>query len=411
MGAAPSPMQSKPATDSSLVRFRANPAYELVLFDCLPAAEQQALGALGRDPDGYGVLRPREDPRLSLKSVSRDTALLWLTLQNPAPLPRYVLQTLGKQCDQVIGQMVLDGILEIEADGRMLSGPAARALICGEQAESEPESPLAALSRRALEYAEALEISDAAALSARLYMYNRLPASARWRRLLPDEAAVERHLGILNGALARMVERGWMRLPSGGSASGWIAWRSEHTHYEREPAIVYKLYVSPACSELRAGFEATAEALAQSAAFQWKVGADVFGLLRPDKLVVYFRELADLQEAAARIVEKLEGCPAHGVPFTAEVAGRGLLSWGIDPAAEEHTVPWLERESWRLRISNRLACALLLAKTSEQAGAAACRFAMERLRLEGVDTQTWIPTGALAWTEPVRGRSGESPWR
>jgi hypothetical protein len=393
-----------PKAAKSLREFclQASPAYELVLFDRLSPAERQALEELGRDPDGYGVLRPRQDPHLSMKSVSRDMALLWFTLQSPGPLPRYVIQTLGEQCDQVIGQMVLDGILAIDTDGEMLSGPAARSLVCAEQAEPRPEGSLAALSRRALEYAAALEITDAAVLSARLYMYNRLPASRAWRQLLPDQAAVERHLGIRNGATARMLDRGWTRLPSGGGAQGWMAWHSQQTIHGHDSPTTYKLYVSPACSELRAGFQATAEATAQSRAFHWKAGSNVYGLLRPDKIVVYFREFADLQDTAARILEKLERCPAHGVPFTAELAGAGLLSWGIDPPTEQHSVPWLEHESWRLRISNRLATALLLAKASAPTGISGWRFAMDRLRLEGIDTESWTPTRALTWAAPAR---------
>jgi hypothetical protein len=395
-------METKPAKSLREVRLRANPAYELVLFDRLSPSERQTLEGLAGDPDGYGVLRPREDPHKSIKSVSRDMALLWFTLQNPGPLPRYVIQTLGEQCDQVIGQMVLDGIFAIEADGELLSGPAARAIVCAEQAESGPETRLAALSCRALEYADALEITNAVQLSFNLYMYHRIPATRGWRHLLADQAAVERHLGVDNGAGARWLERRWTRLPSGGALQGWMAWRSQRSLLDHDSPTTYKLYVSPACSELRAGFQATAEATAMSRAFFCKVGNDVYGLLRPDKIVVYFREFADLQETAAHILEKLERCPAHGVPFTAEVAGAGLLSWGIDPPTEQHSVPWLERESWRLRICNRLASALSLAKASAPTGISAWRFAMVRLRLEGIDTETWAPTRALTWAEPAR---------
>jgi hypothetical protein len=104
-------------------------------------------------------------------------------------------------------------------------------------------------------------------------------------------------------------------------------------------------------------------------------------------------------------MQKLSGCPLHGVPFTAELAGGGLLSWGIDPPAEKQTVPWLERESWRLWVANRLASALLLAKTSTKADIQPWRFALERLRLEGVDTQTWAPSRMLAWAESGSGES------
>ncbi len=396
-------MTTKPARSLRELCLQANPAYELVLFDRLSTPERLALEALGRDPDGYGILRPREDARLSIKSVSRETALLWFTLQTPGPLPGYVIQSLGEQCDQVIGQMVLDGILAIEADGEMLSGPAARALVCADQPELGLETSLAALSRRALEYAEALEIADASLLSGRLYRYNHLPVSPGWRHLLPNLAAVENHLGIRNGTTARMLESRWARLPSTGEARGWIAWHARRAPQDHASPATYKLYVSPVCSELRAGFQAIVEAAALSGAFHFKVGSDVYGHLRPDKMVMYFREFADLQETAARVLEKLQRCPAHGVPFTAEIAGEGLLSWGIDPPNAQHSVPWLERESWRQRICNRLATALLQVKASATTGISATRFAMDRLRLEGIDAETWTPTRGLTWAEPARG--------
>jgi hypothetical protein len=396
-------METKLAKNLRELRLQANPAYELILFDRLSPAEQAGLAALERDPDGYGILRPRHDTRLSIKSASRDMALLWFTLQSPGELPRYVTQTLGEQCDQVIGQMVLDGILAIKVSGELLSGPAARSFVCADRAESGPEGSLAALSRRALQYAEALEITDALELSARLYNYNHLPVSAVWRRLLCDEAAVERHLGIRNGATARLLERGWKRLSSAGPGRGWMAWQPQSARDDHPAPTTYKLYVSPAFSEVRTAFQATAEATAGSKAFHWKVGRDAYGLLRPDKIVVYFREFSDLQETAARILQNLERCPAHGVPFTAEIAGAGLLSWGMDPPAEKNSVAWLERESWRQRICNQLGTALSLAKASVQTGTMAWRFAVDRLRLEGIDTETWAPTRALAWAEPDRG--------
>ncbi len=358
--------------------------------------------ALCRDPDCYGILRPRNDPRFSIKAVSRDTALLLFTLQTASLLPQYVIDALGQQCDSIVGQMVFDGILEVEANGKMLCGPAARNVFYGETPSGAPQSALAVLSREALEYGEALSISDVATLSARLYTYNGIPASARWRRLLFDQAAVETHLGLREASVARILDRRWVRLPSEATSHAWMAWQSLVAPHRDDNALTYKLYVSPACNELREAFAATAEAFSNSAAFHWKVGNGVFGLLRPDKIVAYFYEFTDLQDTAADILKRLEGCSAHGVPFTAEIAGRGLLSWGADPPADEHTVRWLERESWRGRICNLLATALALAKTSPHVGVSASQFAMERARLEGIDTDTWAPTSALAWRGALR---------
>src|SRR5262249_42869089 len=148
------------------------------------------LEGLKDDPDCYGILRPRTAGNLTIKAASRDVALLFFTLQSPGSLPRYVRQSLGQQCDRTIAKMVLDGILEIEADGALLSGPAAHAYLFDGLNCPAPETFLAALSHRALHYAESLDITDVSLLSARLYQYNRLPACARWQQLLPDQEAV-----------------------------------------------------------------------------------------------------------------------------------------------------------------------------------------------------------------------------
>ncbi len=380
--------------DPGTARLRANPAYELVLFDRLSAPEQQALEALGRDPEGYGVLRPRGEGALNLKSVTRDIALLWLTLREPGPLPSYAARLMGDDCGRVVGQMILDGIFEIETEGQMLSGPAALALPGGEQEETSQPGAIAGLSRRALEYAAALEISDVLELSARLYTYNGVPATGRWRRRWPDTAAIERELGIEDGGWGALLP-GWRRVAWGDA---WIAWSGGDVKSARDEAI-FKLYVSPKCEELRAAFQEAAAAVAACHGVHLKIGASLFGLLRPDKMVGYFHGLADLQEAAAKILERLTGCSAQGVPFTAEIGGQGLLSWGVDPPRNQYAVSWLERESWRARICNHLATALMQARISgcEDAGAA-CGFARERLRLEGIDVATWAPTRELDWS-------------
>jgi hypothetical protein len=160
----------------------------------------------------------------------------------------------------------------------------------------------------------------------------------------------------------------------------------------------YKLYISPVANQAGVAFPIVAATAASSKALYLKVGSNVHGLLRPDKIVLYFGEFPDLQETASQLLERLGTCPAHGVPFSAELGGAGLLSWGVDPPSGQHNVRWLERESWRLRICNRLAAALLLAKASSACGSSATGFAMDRLRAEGIDTNSWTPTRSLSWS-------------
>lgn len=367
-------------------RLRANPAYELVLFDRLSEAEQRTLESLRQDPEGYGVLRPRQAGALSLKSVSRDTALLWLTLQEPGPLPHYAVRMMGEGCEALVAQMILDGVLEIEHEGALLSGMAALPLLAREMGGEENEGAVAGLSRRALRTAAALPAMDPLTLSARLYGYNTVPATAEWRARWRDLDAIERELGIAGDAWQKLLPN-WTRVAWGNT---WIAWNHPGPTGYETPC---KLYVSPGCGAMRTAFQEAAAAMAGSAV-HLKIGASVFGLLRPDKMVGYFREMGELRAAAEGILARLGGCPAQGVPFTAELGGGGLLSWGADPPRDDFAVPWLQRESWRARICNRLASALIQGRASA-AGESAddpdalCRFALERMELEGIDTRTW----------------------
>ena len=93
-----------------------------------------------------------------------------------------------------------------------------------------------------------------------------------------------------------------------------------------------------------------------------------------------------------KLGKELDGCPAHGVPFTAEISGEGLLSWGVDPPESKQMLSWQPQESWRLWLTNRLANALLTARRANSAsGPEPWRYALERLGLEGIDTESWTP--------------------
>ena len=112
---------------------------------------------------------------------------------------------MGERAETFITQLILDGILEVDDGGTILSGAEAFELISGGLARGEPESRLAVLSRNALEYAANLGSAPSNVLSVRLYMYNRVPVSQRWRRTLPDSGAVEAYLGL--GGSATRCER------------------------------------------------------------------------------------------------------------------------------------------------------------------------------------------------------------
>ncbi|HEX3553829.1 MAG TPA: hypothetical protein VIA62_11440 [Thermoanaerobaculia bacterium] len=381
---------------------RANPRYELVLLDRLEPELRRTLTNLEKDPDFYGVLRPGDGSGLGLKSVDRDTALLFLTLREPGALPAYVRRMAGESAPRVAAQLVADGILEIAqtagGEGGFVSGAAAFGLLWEEGAEGRG-GRLAELSLAALRHGQALATSDPLRLSLCLYGFNRRPLTPAWKRLLADAAAVERHLGIgPGGPHRRLLEQGWSRLS--GASDAWLSWRRRGSDGGGLSATgaTWKLYVSPVPEALAGGFGRIVDALTAARAPQFKIGTDAAGLLRPDKIVAYFESFERLAAAAEAVAGRLDGTPAQGVPFTSEIGGGGLVSWGVDPPGDPRG-QWNGRESWRLWLTHRLAVALLggklAGKNAEGSGVEPWRFALERLRLEGVDTDSWTPSGRL----------------
>jgi hypothetical protein len=387
------------ADDFSGRVFRASPLYELVPFERLTAAERQSLAAIAAEIEeeagAYGLLRPRTAASgLGVKSADRDTALLFLTLREP--LPAYVRRAFGDAGLRAVARLVADGVLEVDGGDGFVSGAAALPWLTANR-EKAAGGRLAALSLAALRYAHALAVDDPLALAGRLYGYNAVPLTPRWHRLLGSDEATDSWLGIEpGGPNRRRLERHWETLPPSSAWRHWTARapaRSSSSGAAGSASPTWKLYVSPLPAALPESFGAILNALTAARPSQFKVGARAEGLLRPDKIVAYFDSFERLAEGVAAVGERLHGVPVQGVPFTAEIGGDGLVSWGVDPPAGERS-PWGGRESWRFWLARRLARALLAARS--ETGAEPWRFALERLRLEGIDTDSWTP-GALLW--------------
>jgi hypothetical protein len=385
--------------------YRANPRYVLVQFDRLPPEERAALAGLELDPDFYGLLMSRAQPNRGVKAVGRDAALLFLTMEEPGKLPTYVRRQFGDNDQQAIAELVLDGVLEVEADGVFVSGPAAHPLVIESGRATGAGGILVRRSIEALEYAQALDITDSRTLSARIYGYGRQPLSPQLHGKYPTPAAVSEYLGVHSrDATGSTLAKSWFPLQDSRSGDPWLAWNSRFVR--KRPSAsepTYKLYVSPRLESMREAFQTTVEVLSRMVAPSFKVGGDVYGLLRPDKLVVYFENVDDLQQASNALTNRLDGCAPHGVPFTAEIAGDGLLSWAIDPPRDLSLPGWQQTGSWRIWVTNRLAVALLSAKSAATDAVEPWRFALDRLRFDGVDTTTWIPTPAI-WRDASSSR-------
>ena len=357
---------------------RTSSRFELKQLAELTPEQREPFRELEADQDFFGLLVPRGGAAMNIKSVGHDTAALLRRLSQPSPL----------DADDDVIDLVLDGVLEIESDGDFLSGADALAVLCDlDDAAAEPRG-IAKLSLDALRHADDLVSDDAGELAGALYFYNRIPISRFWRARFPDRKAVLAHLGADRDALSAFHGPGEMQ--------GWINWSARSKSPRDKNTPTYKLYVSPRPENIRDAFHALVRALADLGDSDFKIGEDASGLLRPDKLVAYFNSREQLDRAAAAVLARLDGCPAHGIPFTAGIDDAGLLSWGIDPPETERVLSWMGRESWRLWLATKLGDAMAFAKTcATRREVAAWQFARERVRRLGVDVERWTPTDAL----------------
>jgi hypothetical protein len=383
--------------------FRTSPQCELVPLTGLEPREARYLAGRSSETGAAGIVRAGHAAGAVLKIVDAPSAQLLARLREPGPLPaRRKPAAPPDEAEAQAARLVLDGALQIETAAGFVGGPPAfDALVERYDADERDDTAVARLSRAAVAYAAALRPGDANVLSARLYCYGRAPASPRRRREVPRRDGVADVLQFRTGLPgAGGVRAAWQAKFADRPADGWFSWHRARRNGAAQPlAQTYKLYVSPAPAAVRDAFPALVAALTGTDAVSFKVGADLYGLLRPDKIVAYFASLRALEAAADAIARALAGVPAHGVPFTCPIDDAGLLSWGCDPPSAS-SAP--DRESWRLWITNRLADALLHAQANPPRTMPVEAYAFARIALDGVDPASWTPR-AVAWRDASAG--------
>lgn len=341
-----------------------------------------------------GVLIPAA-PGLSVKAVSADTAELLESLRVPGPLPKEARKTLARN-GTVLLRLVLDSMLEVRTRDGFISGSSVGAYLNPLKTKKEPCTRPAILSLQAVQYAQALTCANPPALSARMYFYNRLPATYRWARHLGSPSDFARFLGIEAGTnIRKLLDHKWMALEPSPENPGWLSWRSLHRPYKHSR---YKLYLSPLWEDIQDTLSIALPIMTDLRLPAFKLGGDLHGILRPDKMVIYSSTFEELSTAASMLLTGLRGIRAHGVPFTAAIDSEGLLSWGIDPPRHQRLSTW-QGTSWRRWVTDQLAVALVAAKSKpSETTLQPWEFALQRLAMEGIDIETWVPKN-IEWMD------------
>jgi hypothetical protein len=355
---------------------RANPHYQLKRWRSISEATPSPPSTASQDRLDQWVLLGTAGSGLPAKLVDQAGAELFTKLARPVSAP-FELNS-----DQLLW-LVLEAVVEVRCGAAWVSGPLAYEQFVQSLSAPAANDRLTHLAYNALAQAERLPTVDSDELCSRLYAFGRLPLSRRWTRLYPDPEATRTALGL--GGLGR----DW-NSTADDRHNHWLSF-ARRGAVPSPHALVYKLYVSPDLKDLPPIVPIMARTLAAIDVPHFKVGAHAAGLLRPDKIVVYLSDAEHLAATAEALALALNGARPHGVPFSAELAGAGLLSWAGDPPPNTGPVGG-GTESWRLSVCRRLSEYLSAAKRAPLESITPTQYALARLADDGVRLPSFTPT-------------------
>ena len=331
-----------------------------------------------------------------MKAVDYDAAALLSLLRRPRSLPD---QFSDAESRRNVLRLILDGILEIDVEGEFVSGKDAYELLPRPTFQSpEHLTETAQLSHRAIRFGCRLKLQSTSVLASRLYTFNRRPLTPPFSRKAPTAQAVRRFLQLAPSAPAVWGE--WKeetRAPAEEESLAqerdryWLVFRPRDPTYptNRSASSGHKIYVSPQPDRVPEVFDRVTDAIAPEHVYRFKVARHPWGLLRPDKFVLYLRDEPSFRQTAEVLIDAIADHSGQGVPFAGGLGDGKLLSWGRDPSVEEFNAEWRDPGSWRVGITNTLAQAIVDAQRWDLASPET--YALVRVQLEGVDPRTWTP--------------------
>jgi len=188
------------------------------------------------------------------------------------------------------------------------------------------------------------------AMSQAVYDFNRLPLGGLHHGLACGSVALADELQRVLAAEGCDLDAQYQRRVD--DQTKWIYWSLPGVD-RPGGRLRHKLYVSPAMRALRPALVAVLRLCRARRVAGFKLGLDGHGILRSDKLVVYFPEAGPRAVFARELLARTDGLEAQGVPLTKGVGASGLLSTAEDPLMGDL--------SWRQLISAELVDILLAA--------------------------------------------------
>jgi hypothetical protein len=307
------------------------------------------------------------------RQLAIDEVALLTALKRPGPVPDALRRRI-RGCDQVLANLVLEGLLEVREKGRFRSG-AGVLQPDGEPAAEKHAGPASQISELALEYALAIRHIEPNELAKRLYTFNSLPRTEAGRTDFASRTGIDP-----SSPSMRIGGREWTAQPT----PKWLYFRRQAGSGGR-----FKIYLSPTVEDIPKVLGRFAEALGRGNA-TFKIAFPAESLGRPDKIVAYVPTFAALQRTLSDLAAAGLEAKVQAVPFSAPVSAAPLLSWGVDPPG----VATGGGASWRSWVASQVAECAHSIPVSEPAGGALAHL-KAALQVRDIDPVDWLPRQQL----------------
>lgn|GEM_PF-6123399 len=376
-------------------KFKTSSHFQLIEWNEVPEIIRNSLYELYDELEVYGVFMPSNSSGFLPKVAYKEVALVYFHLLHHRNLPRYIQMLNEQKTRETLVQMVLDDILQIEGEDGFQGGTQSVSALFGDYFGKEENYSvyLNQLSLEAIRFAMALPNTPLKILSQKLYTYNAFPIPE------PEGILEKPHFEALSFVFNNLSEEEkaefakiWLR-PSQNRNSGWINFhraQSQTIMGRNSNKSNFKLYLSPIFTDLPLVFKRIQTHLNSSQAFSFKFGENQRGLLRPDKFVLYFHSSEEALDTGHFLAGILSDLPVQGVPFTRQIGGTGMVSFGMDPPLQE-VIQEIEGGSWRAQLADILASSILVCKKKELDMESSLKYIKAQLYAHNIDPINWSP--------------------
>lgn len=344
--------------------------YKLVAFDELEANYRASFKDLTNDPDFYGLLLPIPESSKSIRAVCKNTAALIRNIESDGGLDEHKDADIRHEINLLLRKLLYDGVLT----GNARDGECATF--------SAPEFSPTSISELAISHAMDLNFLDPRQLAARLYVFNRLPWSAKLSiHSLYDESKFVAVYGNPSSC--------WQSQNSHSSQGTWMYLRRKNGDGRNRGSEAFKLYLNVHPYDVNSLLRQFLPLIDSVIAHSIKIACNSLAMMRPDKFILYFNSRETMEDAANIICPILGSYRVQALPFTSPLTANGILTWGQDPESSNDRIQWMEQDSHRSAVCNLIAASLF-----------ACRhlsskfdkwnFLVKRLAMEGISPLQWL---------------------